>query len=259
MGPARRLGESNGCEAEPLDGAAQHGTNVARRSGNSLLAFMSVCRYERHERGPDHYAARHDRSVAVRGSLGGAIQAAVGRSRLSALPLAPIASSFLRSLIATLFAYCPIPQYNIAHAPYATRLLAAAALPERSPGSRPTATAAAGGCLGQVCRRRAPAHAGCSPDAPLSLPPPSFISPNELAAKDICVNSDCRSRGSTIGREIDPWVYFTCAEPFCRHVGGATRALPSLPPTYGSGGIPGRPLHAPEGAAGAKRRRGSER
>ena len=65
--------------------------------------------------------------------------------------------------------------------------------------------------------------------------------------------------GSTIGREIDPWVYFTCAEPFCRHVGGATRALPTLPPTYGSEGIPGRPLHAPEGAAGAKRRRGSER
>ena len=64
---------------------------------------------------------------------------------------------------------------------------------------------------------------------------------------------------STIGREIDPWVYFTCAEPFCRHVGGATRALPALPPTHGSGGIPGRPLHAPEGAAGAKRRRGSER
>jgi hypothetical protein len=22
---------------------------------------------------------------------------------------------------------------------------------------------------------------------------------------------------STIGREIDPWIYFTCAEPFCRH------------------------------------------
>lgn len=64
---------------------------------------------------------------------------------------------------------------------------------------------------------------------------------------------------STIGREIDPWIYFTCAEPFCRHVGAATRALPTLPPTYGSEGIPGRPLHAPEGAAGAKRRRGSER
>ena len=60
-------------------------------------------------------------------------------------------------------------------------------------------------------------------------------------------------------REIDPRIYFTCAEPFCRHVGAATRALPALPPTYGSGGIPGRPLHAPEAAAGAKRRCGSER
>jgi len=64
---------------------------------------------------------------------------------------------------------------------------------------------------------------------------------------------------STIGREIDPWIYFACAETFRRHVGAATRALPTLPPTYGSEGIPGRPLHAPEGAAGAKRRRGSER